>query len=112
MLTISSGKYKEYELKADQHGSSCLVTLDGLSVFLKLVNPKEASSIVRVNLSSGAVDDFYLSAETVVTEPYLSVPQAHEFEVLAEDNSVDKAYGYYYPPKVYRKGQMFIFVTL
>lgn len=100
MLSISTGDYKEYQLEPDQHASYCLFSPNGKYLFLQVVNPKEPTKILRVNVGTGAIDDFYHSAENIVAEPYLSVPVPKTFTVPTDKKtSINKAYGYYYPPK-------------
>lgn len=101
MVTISSGEYKIFKIKDDQHGSSCVFTSDGQYVFVKVVSPKEPTMICRINVGTSAVEEFYRSAKKVVEDDYLSSPEVVEFEVLDDSGTKDKAYGYYYPPKVY-----------
>jgi len=105
LLSISTGKYThEFTLDVEgkqQHATNCLFTPDGAYFFMQVVSPMEPIKIVRVDMKTKIMDDFHHSAENVVAEKILSIPQLIEYDVQAGENStVTKAYGYYYPPKV------------
>ena len=101
MLTLSTGVYKAYSLDSDQHAVSCLISPCGRFVFLKVDNPKQPSVILRIELSTDIRLDFHHSAELSeeIGDEVLSSPVAHEFE-FDTDYGKDKAYGFYYAPKV------------
>lgn len=98
LLSISSGSYNEYTLGVSEHASYCIFSPDGAYLFLQVVSPMKPSKIVRINVTTGQIDDFYYSGKNIVEEPFLSVPVKKCFDT-PKKGSPGKAYGYYYPPK-------------
>jgi len=93
LATLNTTKKHLQEIEIPYTSIGCL-TAQGNQVCFLGSSPTEASAVVKLNLSTGAIDILKRSTDLEVDSGYLSIPQAIEFPT----ENGKTAYGLFYPP--------------